>query len=204
MSPQVAINDLGQVVEVHETNNIFGHKLYYHLGHLRQSTDNPNRYYLIEDSGDNGIAYDEGRLPHITLDNQGNVIEVQQASSNNNLHYRRGKLNNAGTRINWAPAASNGRYETGNGRLPSVAQNGDGFVLEAHATAQLSPNTSVKLLYGWINTNSSSIIDLTNPGVNWAKSGHVGVSTNGNAAIAVYENLSNAQLVYRLGQVNCP
>jgi hypothetical protein len=203
-NPQVAINDLGQVVEVHETNNVFGHKLYYHLGHLRQSTDNPNQYYLISDSGANGIEYNEGRFPQITLDNQGNVIEVHQASRNNDLHYRRGKLNNAGTRINWAPAASNGRYVTGNGRSPSIAQNGAGFVLEAHSSVQIAPNTSVSLLYGQINTSSNSIIDLTNPGLNWAASSQVGVSTNGNAAIAVYKNLSNAQLVYRLGQVNCP
>jgi hypothetical protein len=202
--PSVAINDLRQVVEVHETNNLLGRKLYYHLGHLRQDAGVPNKYYLVSDSGDNGIEYNEGYYPHITLDNQGNVLEVHQASEHNDLHYRRGKLNNAGTRIDWAPAASNGRYETGNGRSPSVAQNGSGFVLEAHTTTEAPPNTSVRPLYGQINTSSNSVIDLTNPRVNWTKSSQIGVSTNGNAAIAVYQDLSNTQLAYRLGQVNCP
>ena len=78
------------------------------------------------------------------------------------------------------------------------------FVLEAHSSVPIAPNTSVSLLYGQINTGSNSVIDLTNPGINWAMSSQVGVSTNGSAAIAVYKNLSNAQLTYRLGQVNCP
>lgn len=75
--------------------------------------------------------------------------------------------------------------------MPSVAQNGAGFVLEAHSTIQVAPNMSgVKLLYGQINTNSNSVIDLTNPGINWMKSTQAGVSTNGNAAIAVLRECS--------------
>lgn len=192
--PQVAINDLGRVVEVHESNNLTNHKLYYNLGYADKVGEN---YYMSWDKLQ-GTEYNTGRRPHITIDNQGNVIEVHQAVSNNDLHYRRGRIVNGS--IQWTAAPPNGRYETGNGRLPSVAQNGAGFVLEAHQT---SANNAVRTLYGQVNANIS-VIDWTNPGVTWTNAANVAVSTSGPVAIAAYTNPENQSLSYRLGEVNCP
>ncbi len=118
IAPQVAINDRYQVVEVHETNNIFNHKLYYHTGFIHQTGD---KYYILWTSGGAGFVgteYDSGRSPHIALDNDGNVVEVHQAAASNNLHYRRGRLTNS--RIAWVP----GGWQWSNGDFVNISADG--------------------------------------------------------------------------------
>jgi hypothetical protein len=199
--PQVAMNDSGWVVEVHETSHAASHQLLYRLGKLGW---NPTlqRYALYWASGDKGIGYDEGRFPHVTLDNAGNVIEVHQASTTNNLHYRRGRITNTG--INFAPAASNGRYQTGNSAIPAIAASQDGFVQEIH-TAANAPNKLSQV--GQVNWNTNNVVDWATiipfgPGIQYS------LSTNGSSLVYVDQGVTNGnynnRLRYIVGAVNCP
>ena len=199
MRPQVAINDSGTVVEVHETNNIFNHKLYYHTGHIVKIGES---YYMDWDSGASGIQYDAGRNPHITLDNEGNVIEVHESPINaENLHYRRGRVNNEVTRVDWAPAASNGRFQTGNAEDPAVSLSNDGFVLEAHNT--YSPK-NVIVQYGQVNETTDNVVDWVHNQWEWQNADYVSLSANAYYAAAIFNQYASSNLLYAVGVVICP
>ncbi len=199
--PQVAMNDLYKVVEVHESNNITNHKLYYHTGYIHQTGD---KYYITWNSGGpnyGGIPYDEGRNPHVTIDNEGNIIEVHQASSSNNLHYRRGHLNGLG--IDWEPAAPNGRYETGRAERPAVAMRNDGFVLEVHGRNDSAKPIDITGKYGQVNPRSRNVVDWSDGGWTWGSAKNANVSMDGSKAIAVFAEPGGFNLKYSAGDVNC-
>lgn len=196
--PQVAMNDSGTIVEVHESDNLASHRLYYRVGHEIGTDRAPYYYTIIWDSGAGGIDYDAGRRPHITIDSAGNVVEVHQASSDNNLHYRRGRVNNSGTRIDWAPAAVNGRYRTGDGSDPTVSMSDNGYVLETHKVGQY-----VGYIDGNLNGNTSNVVDWSSTYV-LATGGGSSASQNGTVAVAVYRRGTSSNLELMSGSVHCP
>jgi hypothetical protein len=193
--PQVAINDSRMLVEVHESQDLTSNKLYYRTGHILGEYP---RFIVIWDSGDRGIEYNSGRRPHITLDNAGNVVEVHQESKDKNLHYRRGHLNNSGTRIDWSAAPSNGRYVTGNGTDPAVSLANNGFVLETDTNF-----SNVAYDGGNVNFGTSNVIDWDTRYILDNNGGSSSVSTNGQVAAAVYRR-SNDDLEIKSGYVTCP
>lgn len=81
----VAINNNGQIVEVH--NNGTG-ILWYHTGQAQQKD--------ISWSG--STQYDKGDAPAVALNDQGLVVEVRKTEFGSTLWYHVGKLN--GTQVN--------------------------------------------------------------------------------------------------------
>jgi hypothetical protein len=89
-TPQVSVNSSGTLVEVHQ-NNDDAKKLFYRYGFVDPDTRSPN---ITWTSGTQGIHYEFGTLPHISLNDQFALVEVHTEKSGTNLHYRRGSASN--------------------------------------------------------------------------------------------------------------
>ena len=174
----LAVNDNGLIVGVHETGS-GGGGLYYRIGQL----PNPPKSYNVKwTSGEYGIRYTGGVLPHIALNNQNQVVEVHQVQDNENLlHYIRGIISAPYSSVNFAQDQP--RYDS-NAANPTVALLDNGIVVEAHTVkvgntrvdarwAQLDPSDPVKLNWGCYSSFSPTGDDRSYPQV----------ATNGNTAI---------------------
>jgi hypothetical protein len=121
----MAMNASGTFVEAHESGN-GGKGLYYRVGHLANPAG--GNYNLVWNSGGNGRYYDDGVNPHIAINNNNQVVEVHQVSSNEFLlHYHRGTVLSNGT-IDFRASQ---RFED-YGSVPVVALLDSGLVLEVH------------------------------------------------------------------------
>jgi hypothetical protein len=85
-TPQISVNSSGTLVEVHQNNDNAG-KLFYRYGYVDPNTSSPK---ITWTSGTQGIPYEIGSDPHISLDDAFTLVEVHKEKSGNNLHYRRG------------------------------------------------------------------------------------------------------------------
>jgi hypothetical protein len=136
----IAINDNGLIVGVHESNSSTG--LYYRVGQLRNPAGGD--YTITWSSGSAGVKYDDGKNPHIAINNHNQVVEVHQVTGATLLHYRRGTVS-AG-KITFAASQ---RYDN-DADQPAVALLDSGLVLEVHAswgnlysrTGKLDPSNS--------------------------------------------------------------
>jgi hypothetical protein len=85
----LSVNAKGVIVEVHESDGKTG--IFYRIGHLEDPS--AGKYSIVWDSGDLGIQYDNGVIPHISINNQNQVVEMHQINSKESIvHYRRGTL----------------------------------------------------------------------------------------------------------------
>jgi hypothetical protein len=85
----LSVNGKGVIVEVHESDGKTG--IFYRIGHLEDPS--AGKYSIVWDSGDLGIQYDNGVIPHISINNQNQVVEMHQINSKESIvHYRRGTL----------------------------------------------------------------------------------------------------------------
>jgi hypothetical protein len=195
--PQVAINDSGSVVEVHESHDLASTELFYRLGHIVGGPP----YTVVWDSGSTGIDYQAGRHPHVTIDSDGNVIEVHQAVSNHDLHYLRARVNVGDDRIEWEPSPSNGRYVTGNATRPAIALSDNGFVLETHNGS----SDVLKYINGDRNTSSNNVVDWSSVETVNDYGYDSSVSTNNSVVAMTYESGGVLNKMYLLtGEVSCP
>jgi hypothetical protein len=122
----IAINDNGLIVGVHETQFMSGTGLYYRVGQLRNPAG--GEYTIAWSSGYNGVNYDDGKNPHISINNQNEVVEVHQVTGATLLHYRRGTVSEGKITFAASQRYDNEAWE------PAVALLDSGLVLEVHSS----------------------------------------------------------------------
>jgi hypothetical protein len=170
----VAMNDSGVIVSVHQSNT-GGTGLYYRVGQLRNPAGGD--YMIAWTSGSNGVGYDNGMNPAITINNHNQIVEVHQVTGENLLHYRRGTV--SGGQINFAESK---RYDN-HARQPAVALLDSGMVVEVHSLGGLFSRT------GTLSLSNSTDIEWASPvkvdddqtAVDPA------VATNGTDAVQIHE-----------------
>jgi hypothetical protein len=161
MSPRVAVNDDGVVVEVHQSQE--EDTLWYHLGKVNGSK---------VDFGEKSRRYDGGVSPAVALNNHGVVVEVHQSANDATLWYHVGRV--AGDEINWGPSR---KYD--DGTQPAVALTDDGFVVEVHSDGGK--------LWRRVGTVSDDTIDWkTSRSFDDGEAPSVAVATDGRLAIQAH------------------
>lgn len=113
VSPRVAINDDGVIIEVHKSEWNSG--LWYHVGRVNKATVNWST----------SVSYDSGVTPSCAVNNRGQVVEVHKSEWNSGLWYHVGSVD--GYRVKWSQSQY---YDSG--ITPSVAINDFGTVVEVH------------------------------------------------------------------------
>jgi hypothetical protein len=122
--PWVAMNNLGQIVEVHQTQG--GAKLWYHVGQLNadQTIDFGPSY-----------QYEDGVLPAVALNDQQQLIEVHQPFDTQAMLYCTGLLSADQQKVVWSASK---QYDEG--YSPRVAVNNQGVVREVHKSQNQNTN----------------------------------------------------------------
>ena len=143
----LAVNASGVIAEAHESGS-GGKGIYYRLGHLKNPANGD--FNVVWDTGDYGRPYGDGINPHISINDNGEVVEVHQAAANDyKLHYIRGKLKANSIEFN----KSQPRYNN-NGQRPAVALLNDGYLVEVHDNGD-----SVFYRTGQLDAKDASKID---------------------------------------------
>jgi hypothetical protein len=138
-NPAIAINDNGQVVEVHDNGS---GSLWYWTG---QYGADGHLTWLRHGK------YDTGKDAAVALNDAGAVAEVHQAASGSNLWYRVGRLDSTGE-ITWSAAT---KYDTG--VLPTIAfpDRTTSAVREIHQSQNNGQD------WNWIGTAGATSITWT-------------------------------------------
>jgi len=122
MAPAVALNNKGEIVEVHITNKLRSYTTFYHVGTLQESSD-----IMWSDSH----SYGEGSRPQVAINDKGMVVEVHEmVQLKNTTAYVVGQIQSselATADIGWGPMTV-----LGNGCNPHIAINNDNQVVEVH------------------------------------------------------------------------
>jgi hypothetical protein len=117
----ISINSQGVIAEAHEG----GKAMFYRLGHLKNPAGKD--YNIVWDTGKNGIKYDSGVDPQISINDNYQVVEVHGVRSESLLHYIRGSaLSNT---IDFS--SDHPRYDN-RAVYPGVVLLSDGSVVEVH------------------------------------------------------------------------
>jgi hypothetical protein len=132
-NPAVAMNALGQIVEVHDSG---GGGLWYWTGRY-----GPDGQVTWLRHG----RFDNGQTPAVALNNDGALVEVHQSQNASTLWYHVGHLD-ANGEITWSASS---QYDSG--VLPTVAFTGTGTVREIHKSQSNSQNWTWT---GVLNANS--------------------------------------------------
>jgi hypothetical protein len=121
----ISVNYNGTIAEAHEAEGKKG--MYYRLGHLK--APGSGNFTIGWDSGDLGQSWDDGVNPHIAINDNNDVVEVHQASSNDHrLHYTRAKI--SGNRITFGKEQNLGLLVvTGPHRAPGFPKMSSGYVV---------------------------------------------------------------------------
>jgi hypothetical protein len=176
-TPQISVNASGTLIEVHQ-NNASACKLFYRTGYVDPETNLPN---ITWTSGTQGIEYEIGNSPHISLDDESEFVEVHREKSGTNLHYRRGSISNnqasfrasqfLSLKTGWSPAIALSNF----GLTVSLYESSNDVkalagMLFAPNPAQISWRQDVKLQSGAIfpsvSTDSDWIVAV------WTRQGH--------------------------------
>jgi len=169
---KIVFNSNGVLVEVHESGHNSG--LFYRIGHLA----NPNQddFTLVWDStnGNNGVNYDNGANPTVSVNDQNQLIEShQQRAGAGYIDYRRGTLGQSS--ISFAS--------------PGTTYDNSGVVVEAAATM------GARFVKGVV-VSRTGILNSDPTFVNWSDSVDIGwdgwpgaepsVATDGTVAVAIW------------------
>jgi hypothetical protein len=193
----IAINDNGLIVGVHETNVYRGTGLYYRVGQLRNPAGND--YTIAWSSGSTGVNYDDGKNPHIALNNHNQVVEVHQVTGEQLLHYRRGTISEGKIAFTASHRYDNRAME------PAVALLDSGLVLEVHSLNGLNSRT------GKLDPSNPALINWSTPvnhndGIGGGES--PALATNGKYAFVTHAKsgaFSAGYVIYYSGaQIYCP
>jgi hypothetical protein len=177
----VAVNNNGVIAEVHEGDGSNG--IFYRLGHL--NSPGTGDFSIVWDTGPGGKKYDNGGEPRISLNDNGDVVEVHIAGPKDyKIHYSRGKL--SGNTIKFAD--EHPRLDD-NGFGPVVALLNNGYVMTFRVHVNTGPfhDPYYELTYrvGTLDKNNSTFINWieqnTFPDIHWLS---CGVATNGAYAVA--------------------
>jgi hypothetical protein len=176
------VNNGGRIVEVHEGTGS-DKKIWYRVGHMR----NPalGQYDIVWDSGTRGIDYEVGENPKVSINDQGDVLEMHQVPGESILHYLRGTISNSG--INFPDAFKAPRYRAGASQ-PAVALTNLG------RTLALYKNGAMYAAAGLLATAPNEV-DWS-PGNSMYFTGfYPAIASNGNYAIAIFYD-TNDDLMY--------
>jgi len=180
---KIVFNSNGVLVEVHESGHNSG--LFYRIGHLA----NPNQddFTLVWDStnGNNGVNYDNGANPTVSVNDQNQLIEShQQRAGAGYIDYRRGTLGQSSISF-----ASPGTTYDKDSNHPDVALTNNGVVVEAAATM------GARFVKGVV-VSRTGILNSDPTFVNWSDSVDIGwdgwpgaepsVATDGTVAVAIW------------------
>lgn len=163
VQPSVAINDFGDVVEVHKSQTY--NTLWYRVGKINGKS--------IEWSASH--EYDKGVTPTVTINNHGQIIAVHKSQSHDKLWYRVGTL--AGSKIEWGPSR---QYQ--DGANPSIAITNEGTLVEVHQSQGL---TGLWQLSGEVH--GTEIQWSTSFNYDSGSKPRCGISSDGQLAIQVHE-----------------
>lgn len=176
--PNVAITAEGRLIEVHESPQGGGNRLFSRLGEFSNTADGD--FHINWISGKNGLRYDRGVLPHIAVNDQFQVVEVHQVNSEQLLHYHRGSVTD--TYLGMWPSV---RYDS-NGGQAAVALANSGLAIEVHTSA-----SRVYSRLGTLPQDASGLIEWsTSTEIGWPgfSAGSPSVATDGQVAVATWES----------------
>lgn len=126
ITPAVAVNAAGVVVEVHETQSIFSSGMYYHVGQVDAASQS------IQFGGSH--EYDSGNVPAVALNDQNVVVEVHESNGlSSKLWYHVGRADPGNKTVAWG-----GSHDYDTGSAPSVALSNQNVVVEVHRSEGLS------------------------------------------------------------------
>jgi hypothetical protein len=174
--PSISVNNSGQIAEVHEGDS--SKALWYRLGHLKDPA--AGEYDIVWDSGDRGVKYDSGQSPKVSINDNGDVLEMHQVSGESLLHYLRGTV--SGSKINFADGAP--RYLTGASQ-PAVALTNTGRTLAIHKNGAMYAAT------GMLSEADSKYVTWNKAASFYYIGFYPALGTNGNYAVAVWYDHSD-------------
>ncbi|HEX4860086.1 MAG TPA: hypothetical protein VFV07_02540, partial [Rhizomicrobium sp.] len=171
--PQVALNNHGVAVEIHQTSGM-GRALWYSVGIV-----NPRNKTI--GWGNHLPARVDGLTPSIAINDSGLAVEVHLTSKvgSYTLFYRVGRINSSARTIDWGSS-----LEYGTGIAPSVILTEDGFVVEAHESQ--GPRTLWRRI-GQLDGNKR-IINWHGNAVQYGDGQVPRIATNGNEVMQVQTN----------------
>ena len=163
LQPSVAIDDNGNVVEVHKSQ---GHDtLWYRVGKINGKSI----------TWGSSHKYDSGVHPSVSINNKGQVVEVHKSQSYDKLWYRVGTL--SGNTINWGNA-----HEYQSGVNPSVALTDSGELVEVHESQGLTGLWQLSGVISGSTINWSSSFNYDS-----GSKPRCGISSDGQLSIQVHE-----------------
>jgi hypothetical protein len=186
--PDISVNNNGKIAEVHEGDS--NTTLWYRLGHMK----NPSAgdYDIIWDSGNRGIAYEKGENPKISINDQGDVLEMHQVPGESLLHYLRGTISSSG--INFPDANKAPRYLSA--AQAAVALTNTGRTLEVHKGG----GGDIYAATGMLSATEANRVTWNTPASVYPIGFFPALGTNGDYAIAVWYN-SSSYLMYSVAWV---
>jgi hypothetical protein len=120
----ISVNGIGVIAEAHESGS-GGKGIYYRLGHLTNPAGGD--FSISWDTGTNGLKYDDGINPNLSVNDDNNVIEVHNVTGESKTHYIRGKVGLNSRQINFV--SPHPRLE-GSGRRPNVVLLNNSSIVE--------------------------------------------------------------------------
>jgi hypothetical protein len=176
----ISVNYNGVIAEAHEGDGSNG--LFYRLGHLR--SPGTGDFSIVWDTQDGGKKYDNGLSPVISMNDNGDVVEVHKSENGDRVHYTRGKLSGNTIAFQsehpkfddpaWAPAVvllNNGYLMEMNVHIIKDIFGSNARYDLTYRLGKLDPNGAVKI--NWISDN-----------VIWDTPRRSGLATNGTYAVA--------------------
>jgi hypothetical protein len=186
--PSMSINSSGDLVEVHE-NNLSANKLFYRYGYVDPNTSSPD---ITWKSGTNGVFYENGDTPGISINDNLDFVEVHKEARGSNLHYRTGVVD--GDQLSFRDSERLPKT----GSRPSVATTNFGLTI-----AVLNSSDSTYATAGYIDPSDPAQID-------WRPAQKVqdgtyfpAVATDGDWIIAIWTrgSYANYDLQYSVARV---
>ena len=146
-TPMVAMNNLGDVVEVHFNALPFTHHIYYKLGTFDSAEKKVHFHHSHKYE-----CYSEP-FPTVAITDKA-LVEFQQRAHDFKLYYRYGTFNTSTGRVNWQGGTEKHQIGSNRSFMPWVAVNSQGDLLMAWKDWEKGPSSHVfggvgKLGYGW-------------------------------------------------------
>ena len=192
ISPAIAINDQGVVIEAHQSEKVGDYRLWSRVGFVDSDSK------TIAWGGSN--YYDHGNPPAIALNNNNIAVEVHQSqkSGDYSLWSRVGFVDPDHKNIFWGDS---NYYDHGN--PPAVAIDGDNLVIEVHQSQKTNDYSL------WYRTGT---VDQDHRTIAWGDSNYydhgtppsVAVNNTGTGVVEIHqtEQYLNSALWYHLGYVD--
>jgi hypothetical protein len=176
----ISVNYNGVIAEAHGGDGSDG--LFYRLGHL--SSPGTGDFSIVWDTESGGKKYDNGLSPVISLNDNGDVVEVHKSENGDRVYYTRGKL--SGSTI--AFQSEHPKFDDP-AWAPAVVLLNNGYVMEmnVHIIKDfLGTNVRYNLTYrlGKLDPNGAVKINWISDNVIWTTPRRSGLATNGTYAVA--------------------